>query len=300
MPSLPAVQSVCGRGCPSAGHRVRRLFRARLAASGLVGAWLVTSALGCGSPAQHYEARHPDDPVGVMPADLGLPAEALIADGRKVLDDQPSAGRFPTGVSVVRVAAAVEPESRRRYVRVAPLSTESAVYWMHLWDDLPPVREVSTLRTLSLDPRGITCGDLLQASANIDCGLCLVYARSEDTEADAEFVAVLWDAARRKPLASFRVPAVLPDDVRAACAKAEQHGRWTGEPEFRAEADLRLLVRDALWDVAARDRATPTTQPNPWEGYVPFQTYEYDRLRKIQAIDRMLESGAEKQEKKRE
>ena len=203
------------------------------------------------------------------------------------LDSQPSIGRFPTGISVVRVAAAMDEKNARRYLRVAEMPQESAVYWSHLWDDLPPIREVTPLTTQGLDPRGARYEDLLRESVDIDCDLCVVYARIEDTDADAELVAVLWDAANHEAMAAFRVPVTLTEEVREACEKSHRGGAWLSEAEFRAEADLRRLVRDAMWDLVAKDQAAPTTQPSPWQDYLPLFPRDYDRFRRIERIEEL-------------
>jgi hypothetical protein len=239
---------------------------------GMLLAWgliLVGSAMtGCTKPEKHYAAENPDEPVPIATQDLGLQTEALKGYGRKDLDPGPKVTRFPTGISVVRVTAErLGDDDGLRHLRVAPMTTESTVMWMHLWDDLPQVREVTELRTLSQDPRGTDRQTLLAASRRIDCELCVMYAQIEDTEADAEFVAVLWDAVRDRPLSIFRIPAVLPDKVREDWAKAAAHDRWSTEAEFRAEADLRQAVAHAVWDLAARDQPSTAAHPNPWSNY---------------------------------
>ncbi|MBN2560227.1 MAG: hypothetical protein JXQ75_04790 [Phycisphaerae bacterium] len=244
---------------------------------------------GCVSPEPKYETPVEEDPVCVTVEDLGVSPGAITGNGRKILDSQPSVGRFPSGVSVVRVAAMMEETGSRRYLRVSEMTTESAVYWMHLWDDLPPVREVTTLRTLGLDPRGASYADLLRESVNVDCDLCVIYAKVDDTDADAEFIGALWDAANHQALATFRAPAALPEEMREARAKSNDEGRWVSEAEFRAETDLRRLARDAMWDLVGKDQASPTTQPSPWQEYLPVFPFDYDRFQSIERVERLLD-----------
>jgi hypothetical protein len=259
---------------------------------GLLAAWVGFLAAGCGSPVAKYEPPIDQDLVCITAADLGVSPEALAESGNLKLDTRGSVARFPTGVSVVRVESVMDERSARRDLRVVEMATESAVYWCALWDDLPPVREVTPLRTLGLDPRGTRYEDLLRESLNIHCNLCIIYAQVNDTEADAEFVAVLWDVVNHNPLTAFRAPVNLTEEVRKASKKSHRGGKAVSEAEFRAEADLRRLVRNAVWDLVARDQASSTTQPSPWReyrpppppGFLPLFPRDYDRFRRLEKI----------------
>lgn len=252
--------------------------------------WLVFS--GCASPEPKYQPPVETDAVCINAEDLGLPPDTVIEAGSPLMSERISAGRFPTGVSVVRVEATMHERSTRRCLRVADMPQECAVLWCQLWDDLPPIREVTTLRTLGLDPRGARFGDLLRESEIIDCDLCLIYARLSDTDADADFIAVLWDAADQEVLAAFRVPVVLTEEDLEA-SKEEHRDGYVTEAEFRAVADLRNLVRDAVWDLVAMDRGDPTTQPSPWREYLPVFPRDYDRFHSIKKIEKILDRAKE-------
>lgn len=228
-----------------------------------------------------YVAARPEEPVAITAQDLGIAAEDLNGYGRKDLDPGPSMARFPTGISVVEVAA-MQGEGNRRYLRVVKSRTGSVVAWMHLWDDLPSVREVSHLRTLYQDPRGTNPRVLLDVSRRNACELCVIYAQQADAESDATYVAVLWDAGQERPLSVFRIPVQLPEKVRAELEKSKGLGRWRDEATYRAEADLRLAVAEAMWDIVARDQKSATTQPNPWMdyNYLPNFPRDYDHWKR--------------------
>lgn len=258
--------------------------------------------LGCGAQPPRYDAGAKEDPVEITAEDLGVPAEAFTGYGAKAIEADPSTGRFPAGVSVVFVKAAKDEDGLRRYLRIAEMSTVDTVLWMHLWDDQPRIREVTRLRTLGMNPRGIGYEDLLRESVNIKCDLCLVYARVHETEADAEYVAVLWDAARRRVLATFRVPTFLPDDIREQCAKSKNRDRWSDEAETRAQADLRKSVCEAMWNIVAQDQVAPATQPNPWMkyDYLPVFPRDFNRWQRVLDLQRSgaAEQGPSSQESK--
>lgn len=252
----------------------------------------VLTAVGCSAPSPKCQAVDEGSQLCITPEDLGVPANALAGYGWKMLESEPTIGRFPVGVSVARVAATASGDGSQRCLSIAESTTESTVRWMHLWDDQPRIREVTRLRTLGLDPRGVTYEDLLRESANINCQLCLIHAQVEETEADAEYIAVLWDTVNRKPLAAFRIPAVISEEVREMCAKGKDAGRVNREAEAQAESDLRTSVRDAMWDLVHRDQAVPTTQPNPWMDYdyLPVFPRDYDRWQRILDLQRKKES----------
>ncbi len=257
---------------------------------------------GCGSPEQEYQpitsgvSAPNEDIVCITAVDLGVPQEAIADAKHESLDSSPSTARFPTGVSVVRVVAAMNEKDARRYLRIAEMPQESAVYWGHLWDDLSPVRCVTMLGTLGLDPRGAIYEDLLKESTNADCGLCVIYARIDDTDADADFAAVLWDAANRKALSAFRVPVTLSDEDREVSEKAHRGGPWVSEAEFRAEADLRKLIRNALWDLVAIDQESQIPQHSPWQEYLPLFPRDYDRFRQFERIEKLRDQREPKAE----
>jgi len=86
-------------------------------------------------------------------------------------------------------------------------------------------------------------------------------------------------------LATFRIPVILPVDFvtseqEDADDKDEEEIELAlSEARFRAEQDLRRTVRDTLWDLARRDGAVLTTQPNPWRSGVPLFPRDYERYR---------------------
>ncbi len=81
-----------------------------------------------------------------VPLDKSVPVQ--------LIDGTPSQGRFPSGVSVVRVTTVVDSGRGSRGILAVSMASDRAVYWNHFVDDLPPIREVTMLRTLVFFPRG--------------------------------------------------------------------------------------------------------------------------------------------------
>ncbi|MCZ6698211.1 MAG: hypothetical protein O7D94_04690 [Planctomycetota bacterium] len=205
-----------------------------------------------------------------VPLDKSVPVQ--------LIDGTPSQGRFPSGVSVVRVTAVVDSGRGSRGILAVSMASDRAVYWNHFVDDLPPIREVTMLRTLGIDPRGGSWKDFLRESVNVKCDLCLMYARIDDVDADAAFLAVLWDAVAARPLTTFRVAATIPEMVRKACQKGDSTDTRACDAEHVAESELRELVRNHLWDRVAVDASGETTEKSPWRNKLPL--YPRDKGRR--------------------
>jgi hypothetical protein len=191
--------------------------------------------------------------------------------GRKNLDLEPSApGRFPAGLSIVRVEAATSGDEPEHFLRLIMLEDFRSAPWIYTMQDVPAVREVTTVGTYGFDARGADWRDVLKASLLNDCDLCLMYAEVLETTADSEFLGVLWDAATEKALATYRVPVALTAAEREVYEKKKKYGKIKADAEGRALAELQRLVRDTIWDVASKDAGTATTQPSPWQSDLPL------------------------------
>jgi hypothetical protein len=245
-------------------------------------AGISTWTLGCSASKPAYEppqenesgyqmlSELQDEIVPIEANDLGVSASVIMAAGRRNLDTEPLTGRFPTGLSVVRVEAATCGDEPEHFLRLITLEDYRSAPWIHTMKDVPAVREVTTLGTYGLDPRGADCRGLLKSSLLNDCELCFVYAEVLETAADAEFLGVLWDAAEEKALAAYRVPVVLTAAERETYEKKHKFAGLKADAESRAMAELQRLVRDTIWEIASKDSGTATTQPSPWQTDLPL------------------------------
>lgn len=248
--------------------------------------WSVALIAGCGHHDNKYRVTENEQIVSIRSADLGVSNKAPTRVGATILNTEPSVGRFPAGICVVRVEALQCGADKQRDLRISRLPAQHAVYWNLLFDDLPSIREVVFLGNPGLDPRGYRWPELLKSAARHECSLCILYAEQEVTDADAEYYGVLWDTQTMQALAIFRVPVILPEDFvtseqeEADNEEDEEEARIAlCEARFRAEQDLRRSVRDTLWDLAKRDGAILTTQPNPWRNGIPLFPRDYERYR---------------------
>ncbi len=245
--------------------------------------WALATS-GCATPRGAGDVAVDLDVVPLTASDLGVPASAISTPGERFMSQDRSTGRFPTGVAVVRVVAAEDEVAGKRSLRVGEMPLEQAAYWNQLMDTLPPVREVTILRDLGIDPRGAQWQDFLRESANIDCSLCLMFGRYDGEEECGDMAAVLWDARASKPLAAFRVPIVLDPDLREEYEEEEEPEKLIRAAQVRAESNLRRMVRDALWDLVGQDQPDTTTQPSPWRNEEPLYPRGDDPLKAIERL----------------
>lgn len=270
---LPKTAMRENRACPPAR------FRHAIAAS-------LMMCASCGSPETKYQVHSQETSVSLSGSDVGVADEVLAPAGSRLLTSERTAGRFPAGICVVEVEVYIPAGSNERLLRLRTVPGHHAVYWSNLLDELPLVREVIFLREAGLDPRGYQWREVLQASVERDCSLCLIYSRLDDSEADAEYAGVLWDSAALQPLAVLRVPVILPvdlsNDASAGEEPEEPQDPTIREADFRAQQEFRHSLRDAIWDLARQDSTAPTTQPNPWndaEFFLPMFPRDYKRYR---------------------
>ncbi|MFQ5411499.1 MAG: hypothetical protein ACE5EC_04355 [Phycisphaerae bacterium] len=239
---------------------------------------VIAMAGGCVNEADKYRVSVDEEIVSLIPADLGDRDRMSEKIGVHFLDAKETSGRFPAGLCVVRVEAFKDGDGQDRLLRIIDLPKHHAVYWNHLFDELLPIREVIFLGRPGLDPRGYDWREILSAAAIRDCSLCIIYARLETTDADAEYVGMLWDTGTFEALASFRSPMVLTAELVEALEEDPMSDSDIREANFRAEQDFRHLIRDAIWDLSKRDRDPVTTQPSPWRYQdVPMFPRDYER-----------------------
>jgi len=238
---------------------------------------------GCQSQSRPYAGCPPTTDENVASAeDLGLRQAQIEVSGSKLVEKGASVGRFPAGLAIAQVAAAPGEDEPTRRLRLTKTEVDRQVHWGRALHELPKVREVVFMSDFGLDPRGFKHGELLRHAANYGCDLCVIYTRIEESECQAHYVAALWDARKPKLLSTYRVPVLLSlHDLPSSGDNSDEEkmrAEWLYEADCRAEADLRRMVRDDLWDLARRDRAA-TTQPSPWRTEHPLLPRDFSRLK---------------------
>ncbi|MCB9851483.1 MAG: hypothetical protein H6819_00185 [Phycisphaerales bacterium] len=248
---------------------------------------IVSVVLGCERPErEHYQAADRSMPVDVTPADLGIPSTQSQAIGVKVLSGEASPGRFPAAMCVVRVVARTDANGSNRHLRIADFSAHHKVFWNQLFDEQPELREIIFLTPSGLDPRGYDRSAILEAAKLRGAELCIIYARIDSREADAEYIGALWDTRTMKPLLAMRSVGVLPADLAVELTAEKNQDEAPMDPsvreaDFRAEQEFRRMVRDAVWDIVEKDMGAGGGEKNPWKGYVPPRDRPWQGLRDL-------------------
>lgn len=239
-------------------------------------------ATGCSQtqPPDKFVVPCQDTEVSVHAEDIGLPADLEGEAGSFILAADTPSGRFPTGLAVARIDAFTTGQRDERSLRLTDIAVHHAIYWSHLLDALPTIREVVFLRPLGLDPRGYNVNAVLQAALEQNCGLCLIYAKVGSTDSDAEYVGGLWDADKQAPIAAFRTPVTLDPFLTEQLREDQGPTSVVHEADFRAQQEFRRRVRDTIWNLAKQEPGSKDLQPSPWRNTdVPLfpRDYEYRR-----------------------
>ncbi len=245
------------------------------------------TAAGCHSHAQSNtvaEATVEPHPSwsDTTPCNLGIESGSFQpSQSTHVLGGELRAIQPPCAIAIARVSC--DGTSSEKPLQIEPIAPERSAFWNQLVSDLPGVREITVLRTLSMDPRGIAVKDLLREARNQECNLCLVFAIDESDPNSAAVRAVLWDAETGTPRVAFNSSIHLPPSaVEKVSDDSEMRQRRDCDASYQVEGTLRQLVRDTLWDMAAKSSPGdgPTTRPNPWKSdqpILPRDDYRYRR-----------------------
>jgi len=252
------------------------LVVAALAAAGL--------SAGCRSSSSQsvVESNPPlSSPVPPQMCNLGVdPSSLSNAEGALLLSGELPAIQPPCGIAIARVEC--HGSNAQRPLGIEPIAPERAAFWNQLVADLPGVREVLVLRTLGMDPRGIAVNDLLRAARNQDCTYLLIYRIADDANNSAVVQAVLWSLEPERAVVAFNTSIELPASVIEKCSDSDYRHLRECDASYQVEAELRQLVRDTLWDMAAKSRTGdgPTSRPNPWKSDQPILPRDDSRYRR--------------------
>ena len=244
---------------------------------------MAAQAINCSQSEKdwRYRSSPTTDEVTAAPSDLGIARNIVVPvahyDRENGVETQ---AMMPTGLAVAQVVTCMDEDGRRSLRMVGP-PTQRAALWNQMLDDMPAIREVALLHRIGMDPRGTDWRTILRDAAQADCGLCVIYCRFVDTDADAEYWGVLFDSISQKPIATFNAPFTFHPPETEKHHRNEDDKPWACEADVRAEAKLRTLIRDSVWDFASQRGRTSdptTTQPNPWNNSNSLSPRDGSRL----------------------
>ncbi|MBK8266921.1 MAG: hypothetical protein IPK83_00885 [Planctomycetes bacterium] len=76
--------------------------------------------------------------ISVTAADFGVDSSVFDQVGKHALMSEPTQGQFPSGMCVTQIEA-FENDSGQRKLRIVLMPSQHAIYWNHLFDELPSV-----------------------------------------------------------------------------------------------------------------------------------------------------------------
>lgn len=195
-------------------------------------------------------------------------------------------GNLPALQSIAAIAVArvrCDGSASDRALQVESIAPERGAFWNQMLSELSSVREVVVLRTLGLDPRGVSLREILQAARGQECNYCLLFQIDDFQPTSAEVRAVLWNVDDGAALVAFNTSVQVSQAVIEKCSDDEDMlHRREADASYLVEAELRRMVRDTFWDMAARTAPGegPTSRPNPWktdQPILPRDDYRYRR-----------------------
>lgn len=249
--------------------------------TGFAAALLLMGA-GCASPKQTDLIATETEDTGLSAAELGATGPAIENDGYRLLSNQRTNGRFPCSVAVTRLKKSAAGTQERPY-EIAPIRAPAASRWNNLLELDPLVREVGILGKYGLPLKSVSIADLLKESDRLGYALTVIYSESGDEGYVSEQVGVMWDNRSHTPLAVFQSSATGDPEAKIKKDTPESEDPRILVAGFMAGRALHQLAASALWELAAQDDRSTTTQPSPWNGERPYMP-----MRPIRAGDVMM------------
>lgn len=225
---------------------------------GLIVAWPAGLA-GCGREMKGYTG-----PV-LAPADLGLSEAVCPAEGFRIIRDQPSTGRFPGAMAVIRLEPAENPGPEDPRWRVGTLLEEQGAYWNSLFNATPEIRELMILNRRTPWVRGAGIEALAATAQRLSARLCLVYGPAQAQPEEAALMGNLLDSQTGESLACVSATAT-PADFEAARPDRQSGDQRHRDVEYLAARKFETLVKQCVIELIRRDATPTTTRPSPWQG----------------------------------
>jgi hypothetical protein len=205
-------------------------------------------------------------------ADLGLP-EPVDADrnGFVILEKEPSVGRFPAGLAVVRLE---QPNPlfmcgehlfvAERGWEIATIKEEEAAYWNGLLNTVPQSRGVFVLDRSSVVSPDCDLEEVIRSVRRIDVDLCLIYGPLMVEDDAAGLAGVLVNVRTGEHVAYIQSEAGVldfepPRPDRSKYDRSHQDVNYLAARRFERE------VRKCILELIALDRRSTATQPSPWK-----------------------------------
>ncbi|MEP0842363.1 MAG: hypothetical protein HRF43_06590 [Phycisphaerae bacterium] len=225
-----------------------------------LGILFVAFPSGCESKMKGYTG-----PV-LAPADLGIVEGTCPENGYRLVGDEPSTGRFPSALAVVRVEPTAGSGDDPPW-RLSHLKEEQAVYWNSLFNTTPEIRELMILNPKTPLARGRGVKAIAATAGRLSAGVCLVYGPAHAQADEAALLGHLLDSRTGASLACIASTAG-PADFETARPDRPNGDRRHQDVQYLAARRFERLVRDCVIELIRRDSAPAATRPSPWQGMI--------------------------------
>lgn len=195
-------------------------------------------------------------------------------------------GTLPALQSIAAIGVArvhCDGGASERALQIESIAPERGALWNQVLSNLSGVREVVPIQTLGLDPRGVGPKEILQAAREQECNYCLIFQIDDFMPSTAAIRAVLWSVDDGAALVAFNSSAQLSQAVIEQVSDDDKYAhRREADASYQVEAELRRMVHDTIWDMAARTAPDqgPTSRPNPWKTDQPILPRDDHRYRR--------------------
>lgn len=204
-------------------------------------------------------------------ADLGMTQSVdAPANGYTLLQPQPSQGRFPATLAVVRLD---KPNPlfvcddplfvAERGWELATLPGQEAMVWTTLLNTVPKSRAVMVMDRRSTISPDCDLEQVLEAARSQDVELCLIYGPRMVPDDHAGLAGVIIDADTGNYLAYIQSQAGILDWEPPRPDRPE-HDLSHQDVNYIAARRFEREVRNCMLDLIRLDRPPTSTQPSPW------------------------------------
>lgn len=201
----------------------------------------------------------------VASASLGVEDAKPVPTGYKLLDDEPSSGRFPGAIAIARL---IEPKDfwrsdNTQAWEVGDIGYEEAITWNSLGNRMPAVREMIVLDKNSTVSPTADLKKIAHSAARLEAGMCLIYGPASTEAEHAALWGVIVDSHTLAKLAFIQADAG-PADFEPPPSDRLPQDRRHWDVNYLARTKFQQQARQCILALIERDRPPSTTQPSPW------------------------------------
>ncbi len=192
------------------------------------------------------------------------PGLAIAENQFTLLADENTVDRFACAMAIAKYVPPFPDDGGP--LRFVPLAPAEQAWWTEQVRGVTAIRELVFLRPTSTRAEGQSVAAVCAAAARLKATLVLIYAPGGLGPNSAQVVGVLYEAATRKPLATFHTSATIHDEKgREQSPDGLPGDRREDDARYQAQRQFEQQVLACLRELIVRDQRPTTTQPHKWE-----------------------------------